>query len=104
MQVRWIHDRHDILNQHEFVHAWIYQEWKPGAPWMIRIFGESGVPELFVAMDTDAPQRARIKDLFPEADIVFCPVVMEADWNKNPWVWPPSGSRGPGILFLRKKK
>jgi len=79
-QMTWIRERHEALR----LHAWFCKEatWtecvstEPHAPWQVRIFGERGVSEVTVILDsweeTDSEFNAKIertKKLFPEATI-----------------------------------
>ena len=83
VQLKWIHDRHDVLMQH--------MHWVAGyPPWSLRLFGEPGISTISAP---DA-QQARVQELFPEAEVtqIFIPDNSgDGGWSK----WLNSRAKRP---------
>ena len=71
VQLGWIRDRHDMLQQNIHWFAEDYPEKRPQAPWSLRLFGEPGV----VAIGVPYAEHGHVQELFPEAEVrqVFTP-------------------------------
>ncbi len=91
VQAKWIHDRHKALESNIGLQGRLaggamthghyiayYKRLKCDAPWSIRILGEPGMGTVFVGQlresnhvfsPVDKNEVARLKALFPEADV-----------------------------------
>ena len=87
-QLHWIRERHAVLANHPnaaFLDAvgssqtvanaggtstvWVWDDSQPPAPWPLRWFGEEGHSILVFHLPESDPELARIRKLFPEAEV-----------------------------------
>ena len=85
--LNWIRQRHAVFHRHHPALPMTMNGIRTdhaNAPWSIRLLGEPGAVSILLKRGTNAAERERIQELFPEAKILNLPLRSIAKVSDQP--------------------